>query len=151
MSRPDGLPLHADTFHYSQCQTPTFMGDAGFEHVALSAFRHRDPDFSLDPLSTNRRFQPYAELAVLGTVVVAGTTADSIQVLIPDYTVPPVGSDAVIDLRHVVELSMGAPFDMGKELPPPDLATAPCPSSLDPTLDLGWRDYWEEINPLLAE
>ena len=61
------------------------------------------------------------------------------------------GSDVVIDLRHVVELSMGAPFDMGKELPPPDLAAALCPSSLDPTLGLGWWDYWEEINPLLAE
>ena len=102
----DGLPLHADTFDYSQCQTPTFMRDAEIEHVALSAFRQRDSDFSLDPLSTNRRFQPYPELAVLGTVVVSGTTAESIQVFIPDCMVPPVGSDVVIDLRHVVELSI---------------------------------------------
>ena len=150
-SRPDGLPLHTDMFDYSQCPTPTFMGHAGIEHVSLCAFRHRDPDFSLDPLSTNRRFQPYTELAVLGAVVVAGTTAESVQVLIPDCTVSPVGSDVVIDLRHVVELSMGAPFDMGKDLPPPDLAAALCPNSLDPTLGLGRRDYWEEINPLLAE
>ena len=84
MSRPDGLPLHADTFDYSHCPTPTFMGDVGFEHMALSAFRHRDPDFSLDPLSTNRRFQANTELAGLGSVVVAGTTADSIEVLTPD-------------------------------------------------------------------
>ena len=80
MSRLDGLPLHEDMFDYSRYQTPTFMGDAGFEHVTMSAFRHRDPDFALDPLSTNRRFQPYTELAVLGTVVVAGTTTESMQV-----------------------------------------------------------------------
>ena len=104
------------------------MGDADFEHVAMAAFRHRDSDFALDPLSTNRRFQPYTELTVLGTVVVAGTTTESIQVLIPDCTVPPVDSDVVIDLRHVVELSLVAPFDMGKELPPPDLASALCPN-----------------------
>ena len=139
-SRPDGLPLHTDMFDYSQCPTPTFMGHAGHVslcafrhrdpgHVSLCAFRHRDPDFSLDPLSTNRRFQPYTELAVLGAVVVAGTTAESVQVLIPDCTVSPVGSDVVIDLRHVVELSMGAPFDMGKDLPPPDLAAALYPNS----------------------
>ena len=152
MSRPDCLPLDANTFDYFQYQTPTLMRDAGFEHVALAAFSHRDPDFTLNPLSTNRQFhQPYTELAVVGTVVVAGTTADSIWVLIPDCMVPPVGSDAVIDLRHVVELSMGAPFDMGKELPHLDLAVALCPNSLDPTLGLGRRDYWEYINPLLDE
>ena len=140
-------------FHYIRIryQTPTFMGDAGFEHVAMAAFRHRDPDFALDLLSANRRFQPYTEMAVLGTVVVAGTTTDSIQVLIPDCTEPPVDSDVVIDLRHVVELSMGAPLDMGKELPPPDIAVALCPISLDTTLGLARQDYWELINPLLAE
>ena len=42
------------------------MGYAGFECVAMAAFRHWDPDFALDPLSTNRRFQPYALLAELG-------------------------------------------------------------------------------------
>ena len=75
----------SDTNIYGRCGI--------FEHVALSAFRHRDPDFSLDPLSTNRRFQPYAELAVLGTAVVSGMTADSIHVLIPDCTVPTVGNN----------------------------------------------------------
>ena len=96
--------------------------------MALAAFRHRDPDFALDPLSSNRRFQPCTDLVVLGTLVVAGPTPESIQVLVPDCTIPPVGKYVVIDLRHVVELSMGAAFDMGKELPPPDLASALCPN-----------------------
>ena len=71
--------------------------------------------------------------------------------LIPDCTVSPVGSDVIVDLRHVVELSMGTPFDMGVELSPPNPAVALCPNSLDPTLGLGRRDYWDEINPLLAQ
>ena len=28
-SRPDGLPLHADMFDYSECQTPIFVGHTG--------------------------------------------------------------------------------------------------------------------------
>ena len=119
--------------------------------MALAAFRHRYPDFALDPLSSNLRFQPCTDLAVLGTIVVAGPTPESVQVLVPDCTIPPVGNDAVIDLRHVVELSMGTALDMGKELPPPDLASAICPNSLEPTVGLKHRDYWEEVNPLLAE
>ena len=84
-------------------------------------------------------------------MVVAGTTQESLHVLIPDCTIPPVDNDIVIDLRHVVEVSLGAPFDMGKELPPPDLAAVMCPNSLEPTLGLRCQDYWEEINTLLAE
>ena len=102
MNRPDGLPLHEDVFDYSKCDMPTFTGDAGYEHVALAAYSHQDPDFALDPLSSNRRFQPNSDLAVLGTVVVVGPIPDSIQVLVPDCTVPPVGNDVRIDLRHVV-------------------------------------------------
>ena len=37
------------------------------------------------------------------------------------------GSDVQIDLRHVVELRLRSPFDMGRELPPPDLALPPHP------------------------
>ena len=83
--------------------------------------------------------------------MVAGQTPETIQVLVPDCTVPPVGNDVRIDLRHVVELTMGPAFDMGLDLPPPDLAFALCPNSLQPTLGLQRRAYWEEINPLLAE
>ena len=44
-----------------------------------------------------------------------------------------------------------SPWEFHSELPHPDLAAALCPNSLDSTLGLGRRDYWEEINPLLAE
>ena len=144
-------PLHEDTFDYSNCDIPTFTGDVGFEHVALAAYSHRDPDFALDPLFSNRRFQPNSDLAVLGTVVIAGPTPDSVKALVPDCTIPPVGNSVRIDLRYVVELSMGPALDMGQDLPPPDLASALCPNSLEPTLGLKRRAYWEEINPLLAE
>ena len=83
----------------------------------------------------------------LGTVVIAGHTRETIQVLVPDCTVPPVGNDIRIDLQHVVELKMGPAFNMGLELSPPDLALSLCPSSLESTLGLQRRAYWEEINP----
>ena len=67
----------------------------------------------------------------------------------PDCTIPPVGNDVHIDLRHVVELSLGSPFDMGRELPPPDLALCLTPNSLNHTLQIQRRAYWNEINPLL--
>ena len=75
-------------------------------------------------------------LPVLGTVVVAVPTRESIQVLIPDCTVPPVGNDVQLDLRHVVELQMGPAFDIGHKLPPPDLALSLAPNSLEPTLGI---------------
>ena len=102
-------------------------------------------------MSTKQRFQPHADLAVLGTVVVAGRSPETIQVLVPDCIVPLVGNDVRIDLRHVVELTMRPAFDMGLNLPPQDLALSLCPNYLEPTLGLQRRAYWDEINPLLAE
>ena len=126
-------------------------GDAGRVHVALAAFNHKNPDFAFNPISTNRRLQPGADITVLGTVVVAGPTRDSIQVLVPDCNVPPVGNDVRIDIRHVVELWMGPAFDMSHELPPPDLTLSICPNSLESTLGIQRRAYWEEVNPLLKK
>ena len=60
--------------------------------------------------------------------------------LIPDCSVSPVGDHVTVDLRHVVELSVGTPFDMGSELPPPDLAEAMCLNSLETTLVIGQKD-----------
>ena len=148
MSRPDGLPLHRDTFDYALCDTPTFTGDTGRVHVALAEFDHVDQDLASDPISTNQRLQ--TNIPVLGTVVVAGPTRESIHVLVPDCTIPPVGNDVRVDLRYVVELQMGSAFDMGQELPPPDLALALTPNSLEPTLGIQRRACWEEVNPLLA-
>ena len=116
-----------------------------------SSFRHHNTDISLDPLSTNRRFQPFTQLAGLGTMVVAGMTPESIQVLIPDCTERPVGDNVTVDLRHVVELFMGNSLDMGTELPATNLAEVLCPNSLAPTLILGQWEYWDEINPLLTK
>ena len=62
---------------------------------------------------------PFTELAELATMVVAGTTPENIQVLIPDCTEPPVSDEVIVDLCHVVELFMGNPFGMGTELYPP--------------------------------
>ena len=81
--RSYGHPLHAFPFDYWMCHTPTFVGHTGIEDQALRSFRHHDADIALGPLSTNRRFQPFTQLAGLGTTVVAGTTPESIQVLIP--------------------------------------------------------------------
>ena len=67
----------------SQHDTPTFTGDTGNPHIALSPFDHADRDIAFDPLSTNRQFPDQADLPVLGTIVVAGLTPDSIHVMIP--------------------------------------------------------------------
>ena len=131
MSRPDGLPLHGEYFDYALSDTPTFAGDTERVHVAFAAFDHADRDIALDPISTNRRL--HIDISVLGTVIVAGPTKDTIQVLVPDCTIPPVGNDVQVDLRHVVELHLGSSFDMGRELPPPDLTLALTLISLDPT------------------
>ena len=147
MNRPDGLPLCEDNLDYNSNKMLPFAGNTGDPHVAFASFQHADRDNALDPLSTNRRL--HTDIPVLGMVIVAGPTPESVQVIIPDCTVPPVGNDVQIDLRHVVELRLGLPFDMGRELPPPDLALRLTPNSLEQTLQIQRRAYWDEINPLL--
>ena len=127
VSRPDGLPLCEDYLDYNYNEKMSFTGDSADTTVAFSSFQHADGDIALDPLSTNRRL--HTDIAVLGTVIVAGPTPESIKVIMPDCLVPPVGNEAQIDLRH-------APCDMGSELPPPDLALRLTPNSLDQTLHL---------------
>ena len=99
MSRPDGLPLHGEHFDYNLNDTPTFAGDTERLHVAFASFQHADRDIALDPLSTNRRLQ--TDIPVLGTVIVTDPTPDTIQILISDCTIPPVGNDVRIELRHL--------------------------------------------------
>ena len=111
--------------------------------MAFASFQHADWDIALDPLSTNRCL--HTDIPV----IVAGPTSESVQIIIPDCTVPPVGNDDQIDLRHMVELRLRSPFYMGCELPPPDLALRLTPNSLEQTLHIQRRAYWDEINPLL--
>ena len=114
VSRPDGLPLYGENLDYNS--NATFTGDTERLHVTFASFQHADRDIALDLLSTNRRLE--TDLTVPGTVIVAGATPDSIQIIITDCTIPPVGNDVQIDLRHVVvKLRLGSPFDMGCELP----------------------------------
>ena len=135
----------------SQYSTPAFAEATDDHQVALSPFGHSDRDFAFDPLSTNCRLPGHADLPVLGTVVLAGSTPDTILVMIPDCLIPPVGSQVHIDLHHVVTLQLGPATEIGEEYPPPGLALALCRKPLTPTLLLQQKAYWEEINPLLAK
>ena len=67
--------------------------------VRLNAFGHEDADIGFDPLSANRRFSGAADLAVLGTLVFAGPTRETISVMVPDCIVPPVSGTVRVDLR----------------------------------------------------
>ena len=151
MSRPDGLPLHEGWFDYSQMDTPAFAGEADRVYVALATFNHRDPDFTSDPLSTNRRLPAGMDFTVLGTIAIAGPIPETIEVMVPDCLVLPEGPEVRIYLHHVVTLLLGSAVDMGHDLPPPDLALALCPNSLAPTLGHHRRAYWDEVYPLLQQ
>ena len=69
--------------------TGSYTEDAEGDGIRMNAFGHEDADVSFDPLSPNRRFAGTADLAVLGTLVFAGPTRESIAVMVPDCIVPP--------------------------------------------------------------
>ena len=149
MSRPDRSPIHA---HYSSpARTGLYSQHTGGDQLHINAFDHADVDVAFDPLSTNSRFPPIANLAVLGTFVFGGPTPESIDVMIPDCLLPLLGEDVCIDLRHLVTLSLGPAVDMGDSMPPPNLDRTLYPNSLAPTLGLQRREYWDEVNPLLSQ
>ena len=138
----------------SQQQTPpvnkytgSYTEDADGDGVRMNAFGHEDAGIAFDPLSANRRFPGTADLAVLGTLVFAGPTRESIDVMVPDYIVPPENGSVRIDLRHHVSLSLGPAVDMSNWVPETQLEKALCPTSLAKTLGLQGKDYWEELNP----
>ena len=135
----------------SQHDTPAFAESTGDPNVALSPIGHSDREFGVDPLSTNRRFLGHPDFPVLGTIVLAGPTSDTIHVMIQDCLIPPVGTDVHIDLRHVVTLQLGPATAIGDDFPSPGRALALCEKPLASTLALQQKDYWEEINPLLAK
>ena len=131
--------------------TGSYTEDADGDGVRMNAFGHEDADISFDPLSANRRFSGTADLAVLGTLVFAGPTRESIDVMVPDCIVPPASGSVRVDLRHHVSLSLGPALDMANWVPEPNMEKALCPSSLADTLGLQRREYWEELNPILKQ
>ena len=135
MNRPVESPVH--THHTSPAHMGPYSEDAGGDQLRINAFDHDDVDVTFDPLSTNCQFPDTADLAVLGTLVFGGPTCDSIDVMIPDC--------------HLVTLSLGPAVDMRDSMPSPNLDQALCSSSLAPTLGLQRREYWDEVNPLLAK
>ena len=131
--------------------TGSFTEDIEGDGVRLNAYGHEDADIGFDPLSANRRFTGTADLAVLGTLVFAGPTRESISVMVPDCIIPPVSGTFRVDLRHHVGLSLGPAVDMTNWSPEANLERALCPASLVDTLGLQRRAYWDEVNPLLKQ
>ena len=80
--------------------TGSYTGDADGDGVRMNTFGHKDADVAFDPLSANRRFPGTADLAVLGTLVFAGPTRESIDVMVPDCLVPPASGSVRIDLYN---------------------------------------------------
>ena len=131
--------------------TGSFTEDTDGDGVRLNAFGHEDADIGFDPLSANRRFSGAADLAVLGTLVFAGPTRETISVMVPDCIVPPVSGTVRVDLRHHIGLSLGPAVDMTNWSPEDNLAKSLCPASLADTLGLQRRAYWDELNPILKQ
>ena len=125
--------------------TGSYTEDADGDGIRMHAFDHEDADVAFDPLSANMRFPSTADFAVLGTLVFAGPTRESIDVMVPDCLLPPAGGAVRVDLRHHVSLSLGLAVDMSNWVP--DL----CPTSLSKMLGLQRWDYWEELNPILEK
>ena len=138
-------------FHSTPGTVPSFHDVDGNMYCAVTAYQHPDPDLACDLLSMNRRLPETADLAMFGTMVVAGSTPDHIKVLIPDTVGPTVDAESPVDLQHVVGLSLGPAANLSSTLPPADLALALCDNSVLPTLTLSRRDYWDEINPILRK
>ena len=82
-------------------------------------------------------------------MVVAGPTTDVIYVLVPDKTTYTADEIAPADLQHVIGIRLGAPENLGSNLPREDLHLSLCENSLRPTLIADRRVYWAEITPLL--
>ena len=104
--------------------TGSFTEDAEGDGMRLNAFGHEDADIGFDPLSANQRFVSTADLAVLGTLVFAGQTRESISVMVPDCIVPPASGTVRVDLRHHIGLSLGPAVDVTNWSPEDNLERA---------------------------
>ena len=121
--------------------TGSYTEDIEGDGVRLNAFEHEDANVAYDPLSANRRFAGAADLAVLGTLVFAGATRNSISVMVPDCLMPPERNIVRVDLRHHIGLSLGSAVDMTNWSPEAHLECALCPGPLLDTLELQRREY----------
>ena len=92
-----------------------------------------------------------ADMAVLGTLVFAGPTRETISVMVPACIVPPASGMVRVDLRHHASLSLGPALDMASWVPEPNMERVLCPASLADTLGLQEREYWDELNPILKK
>ena len=110
--------------------TGSYTEDADGDGVRMNAFGHDDADISFDPLSANRRFSGTADLAVLGTLVFAGPTRESLDVMVLDCIVPPASGAVRVDLRHHVSLSLLWIWLSGYRSP---IWRRPCVRRLSPT------------------
>ena len=108
MSRQPAPPVNQYTGLYTE--------DAGGDGLHMNAYNHDDVDVASDQLSANRRFPSTDDLAVLGTLIFAGRTRESIDVMVPDCLLPPVGGTVRVYLRHHVSLSLGGGYDQQKPI-----------------------------------
>ena len=137
------------TLHTTPDGSGVFRDIDGQTHCTIRPYNHVDPDMARDPLSTNRRLFDSGEIELFGTMVVAGPTTDVIYVLVPDNTTCTADEIAPADLQHVIGIRLGAPENLGSNLPREDLHLSLCENSLRPTLIADRRVYWAEITPLL--
>ena len=137
-------------FHSVPGTVPSFHDEEGNMYCTVPVYQHLDPDLARD-LSTNHRLPGTADLAMFGTMVVAGSSTDHIKVLTSDTVGLIVDAESPVLLQHVVGLSLGPAVDLSSSLPPNDLALALCDNSVLPTMTKRRRAYWTEINPILRK
>ena len=137
------------TLHTTPDGSGVFRDIDGQTHCTIRPYNHGDPDMARDPLSTNRRLFDSGEIELFGSMVVAGPTTDVIYVLVPDNTTCSADEITPADLQHVIGIRLGAPENLGSNLPREDLHLSLCENSLRPTLIADRRVYWAEITPLL--
>ena len=70
-------------FHSVQGTVPSFHDEEENLYCVITAFQHTDTDLVRDPLSTSRRLIDMDEMAKFGTLIVAGSSANHIRILIP--------------------------------------------------------------------
>ena len=107
-------------FHSAPGMVPSFHDVDGNMYCAVTAYHI---------VTRCPRIVVYLEtpdLAMFGTMIVAGSTPDHTTVLILDTVGPTVDAVSPVDLQHVVGLSLGLAANLSLTLPPADLALAVC-------------------------